>query len=220
MLRSTPVRLLIAVALIGLAAYGLHALGLSAQLDRAVLARLIAPLGPWGPLAFGAVFALWVFVALPSAAMNLAGGALFGLALGFVVNWLGCALGACLGFFMARNLGREAIAHRLTGRLQDVDQLLGRHGFTTLLLIRLSSIFPFGALSYAAGISAIRARDFVAATLIGMLPSSLLWTYLGVNLVDFQPRGVALAFAALALLLGVAVIARRRLLGSSAAGDP
>jgi uncharacterized membrane protein YdjX (TVP38/TMEM64 family) len=101
-----------------------------------------------------------------------------------------------------------------------VDQLLGQHGFTTLLLIRLSSIFPFGALSYAAGISAIRPRDFVAATVIGMAPSSLLWTYLGVNLVDFQPRSVALAFVGLAVLTGIALIARRRLLPSDAAGDP
>jgi uncharacterized membrane protein YdjX (TVP38/TMEM64 family) len=78
-------------------------------------------------------------------------------------------------------------------------------------LIRLSSVFPFGALSYASGISAIRARDFVIATLVGMAPSSLLWTYLGVSLVDFNPRNVALAFGGLAVLLGVAYFAKKRL---------
>jgi uncharacterized membrane protein YdjX (TVP38/TMEM64 family) len=220
MLRSPWVRLLIVAVPIALALALFHHLGLSAHLDRAAVVRMIAPLGPWGAPAFGALFAAWVFVALPSAPMNLVGGALFGLALGFVVNWLGCAAGACAGFAAARYLGREAVAYRLTGRLQDLDQLLGRHGFTTLLLIRLSSIFPFGALSYAAGISAIRARDFVVATLVGMAPSSLLWTYLGVSLAEFNPRNVALAFAGLALLLGVALIARRRLLAPGGAEAP
>src|SRR5262249_7414669 len=125
--RAPWFRLLIVAVLLGAAIAVLHALGLSAHLDRAALARLIEPLGPWGPLAFGALFAVWVFVALPSAAMNLAGGAIFGLWLGFVVNWLGCLAGACAGFFAARFMGREAVARRLSGRLLNLDELLGRH---------------------------------------------------------------------------------------------
>jgi uncharacterized membrane protein YdjX (TVP38/TMEM64 family) len=92
-----------------------------------------------------------------------------------------------------------------------VDRTLGDNGFVMLLLVRLASIFPFGGLSYAAGISAISTRDFVVATLLGMFPSSVLWTYMGTVLVDFSPQRVVWGLAGLAALSGLAYALRGKL---------
>jgi uncharacterized membrane protein YdjX (TVP38/TMEM64 family) len=59
------------------------------------------------------------------------------------------------------------------------DAAVGAQGFRVVLLLRLSPLFPFNLLNYALGLTRVRLRDFVLASLPGMLPGTLLYVYLG-----------------------------------------
>jgi len=48
-----------------------------------------------------------------------------------------------------------------------------------VLLTRLSPAFPFNLLNYAYGVTAVRPRDYIAASWLGMLPATVLYVYAG-----------------------------------------
>ena len=89
-----------------LAAAAITAFTLRNRLDRAVLEAAIADLGPWGAVAFAALFASGTVLFLPGSIFGLAGGALFGPLWGTVVNLVGGTLGAALAFLLRATLPR------------------------------------------------------------------------------------------------------------------
>lgn len=139
-----------------------------------------------GPLAARALYvglyAIGSVVMLPGVAMSFAGAVLFGMWEGTLWTWIGATIGACLAFFVARGLGREFIDQLLAGRFEELARRLQSHGFVGLLLLRLTPIFPFNALNFGAGLTAINFRHYFWATAIGILPGTLVYQYLFVTL--------------------------------------
>ncbi len=155
---------------------------LGALASRARALALLAAIRRWptpglAPLVFVLVYTVAGGLAFPGSALTLAGGALYGLWPGLLLNWSGAVLGATLAFLLARRLGREFVARRLKGRAAALDAGAGQHGFRAILLLRLVPLVPFNAVNYGAGLSAVRPRDYVAASAIGMLPGSFAYTY-------------------------------------------
>src|SRR4029077_5423324 len=64
-------------------------------------------------------------------------------------------------------------------KFRSLDQAIGRQGFKMVLLLRLSSIFPFVLLNYFLGLTAIRTGAYALANLLGMLPAMFLFVYIG-----------------------------------------
>src|SRR5207302_1729779 len=52
-------------------------------------------------------------------------------------------------------------------------------GFWIVLLPRLSPLFPFNLLNYAYGATAVRPRDYITGSWLGMLPATVLYVYAG-----------------------------------------
>jgi uncharacterized membrane protein YdjX (TVP38/TMEM64 family) len=46
-------------------------------------------------------------------------------------------------------------------------------------LLRLSPVFPFNVLNYALSLTRVRWRDYALASLVGMLPGTAMFVYLG-----------------------------------------
>lgn len=141
----------------------------------AALARIRAT--PAAPLLFVVVYAVSAALALPGSALTLAGGAVFGLWPGVALNLAGATVGATVAFLLARGLGRDFVSRRLRGRAAALDRKAERHGFRGILLLRLVPLVPFNALNYGAGLSAVRLRDYVLASAVGMLPGTFAYTY-------------------------------------------
>jgi uncharacterized membrane protein YdjX (TVP38/TMEM64 family) len=134
----------------------------------------------WGPGAFLAIYALACLAALPATPFTLAGGVVFGVWKGTVLNVTGATLGAALAFLAARVLGREAVASLLKGKfktLEGLDQKAQKSGFQIILNLRLLPVVPFNALNFGAGLTRIRFRDFLAGTALGIIPGAFVYTY-------------------------------------------
>jgi uncharacterized membrane protein YdjX (TVP38/TMEM64 family) len=132
-------------------------------------------------LLFLALYVLATVCLIPGLILTLAGGAIFGLARGVALVSAGSVLGASAAFFIGRTLAREWTQQRIAAwpRFRALDGALGERGFSIVLLTRLSPLLPFNLLNYAYGVTAVRPRDYIAGSWLGMLPATVLYVYAG-----------------------------------------
>lgn len=170
----------------------------------------------WAPVLFVVIYAAATAVALPGSALTIAGGAVFGLWFGALLNTLGANIGASAAFGLARALGREG-AKRIGGRrLAGLNRATAERGFIGLLILRLIPLFPFNALNVGSGLTAMRWRDYALATVLGILPGTMVYTFFADAFVEgtaHASRDASLrlwiAAALFLLLIAVPLVARR-----------
>lgn len=171
--------------------------------SRAGISGLIRDSGIAGPVVFVALYAALTVLLFPGAVVTAAGGAAFGTALGTVLAVVGATLGAAASFLIGRRLGREQVERIAGRRIGQVDAWLERRGFLAVLYLRLIPAVPFNLLNYAAGVSAVSRRDYLLATVIGIVPGTFAYAALGGSIHD--PTSPAfLAAVGLIVVLAVA----------------
>ena len=135
---------------------------------------------PWAPVIFVAAYAVATALAVPGTVLTLAGGAVFGFAWGTLYNAVAANLGANGAFALARGLGRDAV-RRLAGSdskaLARLDAAVSRHGFQGLLTLRLIPLVPFNVLNFGSGLLPMKWSTYAAATAIGILPGTAVYTF-------------------------------------------
>ena len=141
----------------------------------------VQSLGAVGPLVVVLVYILATVLLIPGSAITIGAGTLFGLKTGFPVVVLGANLGALSAFLLARTFLRDKVAAWAAAnpKFRSLDQAIGKQGFKMVLLTRLSPVFPFVLLNYFLGLTAVRLGAYVLASLIGMLPATFLFVYIG-----------------------------------------
>ena len=130
---------------------------------------------------FIALYLIATVLVIPGTILTLAAGFTFGVPVGAMLVSAGSLAGACAAFVVGRFFARDWVAGRIaTWRTFDaLDKAAGRTGFTIVLLTRLSPLFPFNLLNYAFGLTAVRFRDYLFASWIGMAPAIVLYVYIG-----------------------------------------
>lgn len=171
----------------------------------------ILALGWWGPLIYIAANAARPFFLFPAMVLAIAGGLAFGPLLGTVYLVIGTVLGAALIFAAARRLGRGWFERVRPAwlPLQELDERVARHGFKTILLLRLAPVLPWDAVSVLAGLSPVRFRPYIAATALGSVPGALAFSYCGDVLRQSLFEALALAAAIVAASLCLRAPLRR-----------
>jgi len=166
--------------------------------------------GAAGPLVFIAVSASLTVVLFPGPVLAAASGLLFGTALGTPVSIVSATLGATLAFSLSRWWAHDAVVALAGPRLMALRAWVGRRGFLTVLYARIVPGVPYTLVNYAAGLTPIALRSFVAATAIGVAPRAFAYTALGGSLgnLDSPEALAAVAVLVLMALAGVA-LARR-----------
>ncbi|MBT3158419.1 VTT domain-containing protein [Streptomyces sp. CHA1] len=131
-------------------------------------------------LLFAAGYGICTAAFVPRPLLNLAAGALFGSATGVVAAVAGTVVGAGIAFGLGRLLGQEALRPLLRGRwLKAADGQLSRHGFRSMLAVRLFPGVPFAAANYCAAVSRIGWRPFLLATAVGSVPNTAAYVLAG-----------------------------------------
>lgn len=188
--------LTLVAAALGGAWWLLQTLGLPSSFAPQTLAQWLGSQGPLGPLLLMLLMIVAVVVGpIPTLPVSATAGLAFGVLWGTLIAATGALMGALAAFWIARCLGREVICERFPD-----NPVLARDGsqrFLTLavLITRLVPLFSFALISYAAGVTAIKAWRFALATLIGMLPMTLVFAGLG-NTLTLNPWLTVIAGAA------------------------
>jgi uncharacterized membrane protein YdjX (TVP38/TMEM64 family) len=144
------------------------------------VAQWVEELGVWGPLVFIVAYAAAVVAFVPGALLTLAGGAIFDLGWGTLYVFTAAVLGSSAAFLISRYLARGLVERRFSEnpRFTALDRAIGDQGLKIMFLLRLSPAFPFSFMNYAVGLTGIRFRDYLLAS-VGMLPGTVLYVYYG-----------------------------------------
>jgi uncharacterized membrane protein YdjX (TVP38/TMEM64 family) len=157
-----------------------------------------------GPVLFVLAGAALGVALFPGHVIATIGGLLFGAVAGTGLVLAAAVLGAGLCLLTARRLGSDAVLSLLGPRGLRWRGWLQDNGFGAVLASRLAPGIPAGVVNYAAGLTGIRPRAFLAAVALGALPKTIAYVALGGALSDpVSARGafaVALYVAAAAAL--------------------
>jgi uncharacterized membrane protein YdjX (TVP38/TMEM64 family) len=169
--------------------------------------------GAAAALVFAVAYGLCTVAFVPRPLLNLAAGALFGSQLGLGTALAGTVLGAGVAFGLGRVLGQDALRPLLRGRwLRAADGQLSRHGFRSMLAVRLFPGVPFCAANYCAAVSRMGWLPFLVATGLGSIPNTAAYAVAGARAsAPTSPAFlIALACIAVPALAGVVVAWRKR----------
>ncbi len=154
----------------------------------------LAPLvrmGYWSIFLFLALMIIQsLIVPIPSELVLLCGGMLYGIWLGLLVGVIGSVLSGVVTFYIANKGGRPILES--TGDhigfadrfVIAMDKWIEKWGVWAIIVGRAVPVVMFDPISYAAGISNIRWKQYTLATFIGSIPRSIFYAFLGVKLLS------------------------------------
>jgi len=145
-----------------------------ARIDRDVRGR-----GAAGEALFVAVGGIACALAVPRHVVSFFGGYAFGVGPGTVLALVATEIGCLLTFTYARLIGRPLVAARFGARVRRVEDFLSANPFSMTLLIRLLPVGNNFATSLAAGVTRVPAAPFLAGSLVGYVPQTLVFALAG-----------------------------------------
>jgi uncharacterized membrane protein YdjX (TVP38/TMEM64 family) len=176
---------------------------------RAAIATMHRAAGEWWVLpAFVASYILCTILLLPVGLLAAAAALMWGWKLGSAIELATLGAASLIPFLLAR----RGLAGFVEKRIHRAE-LPALDSAFNLFLLRLVPIVPFVALNYIAGATRIRTRDYVLATVIGSMPSAVLFAYFVDTL-----AGHAMGMATQAKIVGAcALVAAAAIIGRLAA---
>ncbi|WP_158548500.1 TVP38/TMEM64 family protein [Blastococcus sp. TF02A-26] len=174
--------------------------------------------GPAGPVLLSVGIGVALLGPVPRTALSVLAGLVAGFWGGLVVSLAGGLLGGIGAFALGRALGRPAVAALAGPRIAAADRVLDARGFGAVLALRLFPAAPFAVVSYGAGLSAVRPGPYLAATALGLVPSTVLQVGAGASVEHLDrwaellttPAATAVAVVVLLAAGGLALAWRRR----------
>ena len=126
---------------------------------------------------FGA--GLFIALGLPRQIVSFLGGYAFGLLLGTSLALMATGFGCVISFTFARFMGREFVSTRFPVRLKKANSFLKHNSFSMALLIRLLPLGSNLVTNLVAGVSSASATGFLAGSLLGYIPQTVIFALLG-----------------------------------------
>ena len=155
----------------------------------------------WLAVAMVGLMILHTLVPLPAELLALAAGMVLGPFWGVLITWIGAMLGAWLGFFLARALGRPILHYFVSS--PRLERWLGRLRFADvplLLAVRLLPIISFNLINYGLGLSPIGWWRFTWTACLGILPVTIFAVVFGAHLHNWR---ILVLMSAAAILVGL-----------------
>ncbi|GAB4064713.1 VTT domain-containing protein [Ancylobacter sonchi] len=190
-------------ALAGLAVIGGLALAWSyspfAEPDRLIQAFARLAEAPWAPLAVIAAFVAGGFIAFPVTLLIVATVAVFDGWAGAVLAGTGAVASALATYAVGRTLGARLVRRFIGPRINRIRRRLANRGVLAVTTVRLVPAAPFSFVNLVAGAVGIPFAEYLAGTVLGLMPGLIVMTALGRQVVDIL---AAPSLGAVALLVG------------------
>ncbi len=111
----------------------------------------------------------------------IAGGFIFGVVKGFLLNWIGTTIGTILVILLAKKYGRPLVEKMISKRFIDkYDGLIKKLSPFGLFIIYFLPGFPDDEISYLIGLSNMPMRNIIIAIILGKTGGATL-SYMGNN---------------------------------------
>lgn len=180
------------------------------QVDANSIRDWILSFGIWAPLMYIVIYTVRPLIFFPASVLSLAGGLAFGAWMGTIYTIIGATLGAMLSFYVASRLGKSLVKKQWSGNAAKIQSQMEHNGFLYVLMFRLIPVINFDLISYLAAIAKVRFSSFALATVIGIIPGTFAYNFLGSSFVSGNPKVIALAVAVFIVLTVVPIVIRNR----------
>ena len=162
--------------------------------------------GSWAPVLYLLFFTFLPAIFFPVAVLALAGGLVFGLIEGSVYTLIGAALNCAFMFIIARKFmpdeKRQELSQKFGPKWQKrLQKSAGRSSFILLVILRLIPLFPYNLINYGFALTSMSFRNYMIASMIGIIPGTLVFVNLGENALDPASPKFWLALGLLVLLI-------------------
>ncbi|TDQ42805.1 TVP38/TMEM64 family protein [Aureibacillus halotolerans] len=154
--------------------------------------------GAWAPIVFMIIYTIRPLTLFPSSVLSITAGLAFGTWFGALYALIGVTSGAILSFWITRRFGKSIRRKQWADTLENIQEKVDQNGFLYVLTFRVMPL-NFDLVSYAASMTKVSIGSYIAATLIGILPATLAYTFVGGQLVD-NP------WVVLFMVIGVAIL--------------
>jgi uncharacterized membrane protein YdjX (TVP38/TMEM64 family) len=142
---------------------------------------------------FVGVYIAVVTTYIPGASiLTLTGGFLFGTWVGAGATVIGATLGALGAYGLIRTAIGEPLRHKAEasgGLLKRLIDGFGGNAFSYVLSLRLVPAAPFWLVNAAAGVGSAPVRPYALATLLGIIPGTVIYSGIGAGLGELFRRG-------------------------------
>jgi uncharacterized membrane protein YdjX (TVP38/TMEM64 family) len=163
------------------------------------------------------LYAVLTAFSVPGAAvMTMAGGFLFGVAVGSLLSATGATMGAAGAFLSSRYVFGRSMQAVYGSRLESFNASVEKNGVRYLLALRLIPVFPFFLINILAGLTRISFVSFLWTTAIGIIPGTVAFSFAGRRLGsiesvhDVLSGKVIVACAILAVVILLPVFIKKR----------
>ena len=180
------------------------------QIDADSIRKWILSFGIWAPIIYIIIYTVRPLIFFPASVLSIAGGLAFGAWLGTLYTIIGATLGALLSFTVAKTLGTRLAGVKWTGNAGKIQSQMEHNGFFYVLLFRLIPVINFDLISYVAALAKVRFGSFALATLIGIIPGTFAYNFLGSSFVSGNPQIILLAVGVFIVLTVVPIVIRNR----------
>lgn len=128
---------------------------------------------------------------IPTNLLALVGGGLFGPIKAIIFTSIGFFISGTVAFYLARFLGRDFVSGILKARFNKLENIMSKSGFKYLFILRLPPVIPYDPLSYVAGLTNISYKDFIIASVLGVMPETICYSIIGTSFKSpFSPQFV------------------------------
>ena len=177
-LRNIVRSLLLIAALLGIG-FAVRSGGFGGILDQEWIDIHVRGTGRTGELIYLVGATIFIALGLPRQVISFVGGYAFGFNLGACLALTATATGCSISFFFARFIGRDIITKRFPRRIKKADVFLKENTFAMTLLVRLLPLGSNFITNLVAGVSSAGAMAFVAGSMIGYIPQTVVFALLG-----------------------------------------
>jgi uncharacterized membrane protein YdjX (TVP38/TMEM64 family) len=157
-----------------------YASGTYQEFDPATLRVWFRDAGAWGGVIFIVAYSFLQPFGVNGLVFLLSAPLIWSPTEAFLLNWAGTVGTGIFSFSGARFVARDWVQQRLPKRVRRFDDRLDTRGFRTVFLLRLV-FYTAPTVQWALGVSRVSPAPFLAGTVLGVAPFTLLTTLLGVR---------------------------------------
>jgi len=134
-----------------------------------------------GPLFIFLLYIIFNLLCLPTLFWTFISGYLYGFGYGYAIAWLGMTLGLLSSFIASRYIFREDFIKKFGTNvmIKQIEYWTNRYHFWTVLFFRVFFVFPYNMQNIAYGLTSIKIWKYLVASILGIIPTTLLYVWLG-----------------------------------------
>jgi len=181
-----------------------------------ILRNYIGDFGYLAPFIYILCFTILPIAFFPVPILALAAGLLFGFLPGTIYTLIGAVLNSAIMFLMAKVLAKDAVTNLLQRKLPenwssflfDLDE---KRGFGIIFILRLIPAMPYNLINYGAGLTSIKFSSYMLATILGILPGTLVFLNIGNQALNIHNPAFIVSIILLMLLTVFSLILGRKI---------